>query len=221
MNTSVGDEVKKIYGKEFSDKVKRIGGRGSRLLTVIIIAVPIGAVLVVALAFVFYFNKFVILQQAAFAQGSRIENEYQRRIDLIPKLTSTVLEYAEHERALFKFVSDTRELKLSVEKIENPPSSLKGPLFDKSLSKLMALAEQYPNVKATQSYQDLMKKIEATEDRISLARGKYSALINTYNKTVCSFPDNVFALVLGFGTLEPYHPKKEPMPLRNKRIFWP
>ena len=221
MNRSIGEEVKKIYGKELSNKSGAATGRGSKLLTYLVMGTPIVAVVAVALLFVFYFNKFVTLQQDAFAQGSRIEFEYQRRADLIPKIVDMALEYAEHERALFKFVADARELKLAGEKLENTLGAVKNPQINKSLSKLMALAEQYPNLKATQSYQVLMKKIETTEDRISSARGKYSALINKYNKTVCSFPDNMFAFAMGFGILQPYHPKKEPMPLRDKMIFWP
>jgi LemA protein len=220
MNSSIGEEVKKIYGKQLSDKTKNALRRGSKLLTGIVIGLPIIALVAAALVCVSYFDKFVILQQEAFAQGSRIEYEYQRRADLIPKLITITLEYAEHEQAMFQYVSDARALKMAIQKLQNTSGAARGPEFDANLSKLMALAEQYPNLKATQSYQELMKKIETTEDRISTARGKYSAMINKYNRTVCQFPDNVFAGILRFGVLAPYHPQKDPMPLRNKRIFF-
>jgi LemA protein len=213
MNTSIGEEVKKIYAKELSDKASTISKSGSKLVIGIIISSSVLAALALSLILIFYFNKFVALQQDAFAQGARVESEYQRRTDHIAKLAGIAIEYARHEQALFKYVSDTRELKMVMETSGNSQIS-------KNLPKLMALAEQYPNLKATQSYQDLMKKIETTEDRISASRGKYSALINKYNKTVCTFPDNLVARIMGFNTLQPYHPKKEPMPLRDKRIFW-
>jgi LemA protein len=221
MNSGIGEEVKKIYGKEISDKSRIILGKGSKLTThIIVIWIPLIALLAVAITVILFFNKFVILQQKAFFEGSRVEFEYQRRSDLIPKIETMAVEYAQHEQALFKFVADTRELKIAGENLESSLPAAKGRDFGKNLSKLMALAEQYPNLKATQSYQVLMKKIETTEDRISTARSRYSAAINKYNKTVCSFPDNIFAHILGIGTLSPYHPTLEPMPLRNKKIFF-
>jgi LemA protein len=111
-------------------------------------------------------------------------------------------------------------LKKSLQKLENELGTSKGAEVDKSISKLMALAEQYPDLKATQSFQDLMEKSENAENRIASMRETYSRSINRYNTTIQSFPDNVFAHLLPFEKIERYHPEKEPMPIRNWRIFW-
>lgn len=220
MNNSIGDEVKALYGKELAEKPPKITGRKSKLLTYIVIGVPGVAVIIAWLVIVHYFAKFVTMQQHIYAQGSRIEIEYQRRADLIPKLIGIAKEYAQHERDLFKYVSDARDLQKMAEKMESELGTIKAAEIEKSIAKLMALAEQYPDLKATQSFQDLMEKVQTAEDRIASMRETYAAFIRKYNTTMDSFPDAVFALLLRFKKIEPYHPEKDPMPIRNNRIFW-
>ena len=181
------------------------------LLTLILIYVVIAS---------FCFCKFVTMQQEIFKYGSQLEVEYQRRGNLIPRLSEIAKNYAQHERNLMTYISDARTLKKSSEKLVKVLGPAKKMQVEKVFSKLIALAEQYPNLKADQSYQSLMSKIVITENRIALKREGYAVMINKYNLKIQTFPYIIFAKIFSFESINVYDPNKNPMPEKDNRFFF-
>jgi len=137
--------------------------------------------------------------KAYFAQ---VGVELKRRSNLIPNLVVTVRKYAFHEEEIFKHVSDAREMltqaKNMTEKMEAAAK------LDTALSKLLAVVEQYPDLKATQSMQDLIKELTNTENRIAEEKGKYNEVARAYNQLLSAFPTNILGRIYGFAQRMPY-----------------
>lgn len=195
--SNIGDEVKKIYGHELEEKKKRnapaISTDGKMLYIVISIIAAI-----IIFAAIFYWNKFVILQQTVFTKEGQMEKEYQRRNDLIPNLIEITRDYAQHERQLFKYVSDVRTGLESAENLMKEMRRIKKVEGKNILSKMMALAEQYPDLKATQSFQDLMDKLEEQENRLADTRDAYNKAAQVYNTVLATFPSSFFNFFFRF-----------------------
>jgi LemA protein len=132
-------------------------------------------------------------------------NQYQRRADLIPNLVNTVKGYAAHEKDVLLGVTEARA---SVGKIAATPELINDPeAFAKfqaaqaqlsgALSRLLLVAENYPNLKADASFRDLQAQLEGTENRITVARNRYIKAVQEYNTTVRQFPSNLTAMVFG------------------------
>jgi LemA protein len=142
------------------------------------------------------YNRFVGQEEAIKAAWAEVENQLTRRNDLIPNLVETVKGYASHEREVFQAIADSRA-RLSgattpVEKIEaaNQQSS--------ALSRLLAIVESYPQLKADQSFNRLMDELAGTENRIAVARMRYNERVQEYNTARRRFPANVTATIFGF-----------------------
>lgn len=218
---NIGEEVTRLYAKELAIPKKNMGTQASTATGIVAVVFAL-LVLSIGFAFVHYWTKYIYLQQAIYAQESRIEKELQRRANLQTKLIAIATEYARHERVIFKYISDARVLKKSAEKLESALSPTKGAEVGKTLSKLMALAEQYPDLKATKSFQLLMEMNEITEDRIASTRDKYIALTREYNAGLQSFPDNMFNLFLRFKKMEFYRVEEDTNPapqIHNMDLF--
>lgn len=202
---SIGDEVKKLYGKELEENPKKKGiGKTSGSLAYLVLFIIVIVVLLF-ISVIYYYNRFATMAQYIKAQQSQIEKEYQRRADLIPNLIDIAGDYAKHESELFHYVSDARSLLESTGKLKDGLKAIKQMEIEKALSGLIALAEQYPDLKATQSFQDLMDMVEVTEDRIASMREKYISLIRGYNTILVTFPSNLFNLTLGFKEIDYFH----------------
>lgn len=151
------------------------------------------------------YNTMVTNDEAVTKQWGNVENVYQRRLDLIPNLVSTVKGYATHEQETFTKVIEARAKATQVN--INPQNlnaeSLKqfqaaqGELSS-ALSRLMVVVEQYPDLKANQSFLDLQRQLEGSENRISEERRKYNELVNVYNSHIRIFPKNIWASIFGF-----------------------
>lgn len=151
------------------------------------------------------YNTMVTNDEAVTKQWGNVENVYQRRLDLIPNLVSTVKGYATHEQETFTKVIEARAKATQVN--INPQNlnaeSLKqfqaaqGELSS-ALSRLMVVVEQYPDLKANQSFLDLQRQLEGSENRISEERRKYNELVNIYNAHIRIFPKNIWASIFGF-----------------------
>lgn len=139
------------------------------------------------------------------AAWSEVLNQYQRRADLIPNLVNTVKGYAAHEKDVLLGVTEARA---SVGKIAATPELINDPeAFQKfqaaqaqlsgALSRLLLVAENYPNLKADASFRDLQAQLEGTENRITVARNRYIKTVQEYNTTVRQFPSNLTAMVFG------------------------
>lgn len=202
---NIGDEVEKLYGRELEEKNNRASSKTTKKnrlslylrLTIIIV--------ILILPGVFYWNRFVNLQQTVFTKQGQMDKEYQRRNDLIPNLIELTKDYARHERELFKYVSDVRA---GLESAENLMKEMKKTEKVKGkdiLSKIMALAEQYPDLKATQSFQDLMDKLEEQENRLADTRESYNRAAQIYNTVLISFPSSAYNVFFRFKLVPYFH----------------
>jgi len=154
------------------------------------------------------YNKFQSLDEDAKASWSEVLNQYQRRADLVPNLVATVKGYAEHEEKVFTEVADARSkvgsIQVTPEVLNDPDAFAKyqaaqGQLTQ-ALSHLMAVTENYPNLKADQGFRDLQAQLEGTENRVTVARNRYIETIKDYNVAIRSFPQNLTAMMFGYKT---------------------
>ncbi len=139
------------------------------------------------------------------ASWSEVINQYQRRADLVPNLVKTVKAYASHEEQVLTQVAEARarvgSLQVTPEVLNDPAAfakfqSAQGQLSS-ALSRLLAVSENYPQLKADAGFRDLQAQLEGTENRIAVARQRYIKSVQDYNVTVRSFPSNLTAMVFG------------------------
>jgi len=140
------------------------------------------------------------------ASWSEVVNQYQRRADLVPNLVNTVKGYASHEREVLTQVTEARArvgaIQASPALLNDPEAfarfqSAQGQLTG-SLSRLLAVSENYPQLKADAGFRDLQAQLEGTENRIAIARNRYIQAVQGYNVTVRSFPSNLTAMAFGY-----------------------
>lgn len=152
------------------------------------------------------YNQFQSLDEDAKASWSEVLNQYQRRADLVPNLVATVKGYAEHEEKVLTDVADARSkvgsVQVTKEVLDDPEALAKfqaaqGQLTG-ALSRLMAVAENYPNLKADQGFRDLQAQLEGTENRVTVARNRFIESVKNYNVSVRSFPNNLTAMMFGY-----------------------
>lgn len=152
------------------------------------------------------YNAFQAQDEAVKAAWSEVVNQYQRRADLIPNLVNTVKGYAAHEQDTLRAVTEARaeatSFRVTPEVLENPQAfqqfqQVQGELSS-ALSRLMAVSENYPNLKADASFRDLQSQLEGTENRITVARQRYIQAVREYNTLVRSFPTNLTAMMFGY-----------------------
>ena len=152
--------------------MKKISGGLIALIIVIVCALGI---------FSFYkntYNSMVSLDEDVSASWAEVQNQYQRRLDLIPNLVSTVKGYAKHESDVFTQVSQDN--------------------LGASLQRLLMVTEQYPELKADQNFLALQDQLEGTENRITVARNRFNDTAKKYNKRIRQFPANIIANMSGF-----------------------
>ena len=139
---------------------------------------------------------------------SEVLNQYQRRADLVPNLVETVKAFAAQERDVLTRVTEARSrvgsIQATPDLVENPEAFAKfqaaqGELSG-ALSRLLAVVENYPQLKSDANFRDLQAQLEGTENRIAVARNRYIKAVQEYNVTVRSFPSNLTAMAFGFRT---------------------
>jgi len=152
------------------------------------------------------YNDFQRKDEAVKAAWAEVVNQYQRRADLIPNLVNTVKGYAAHEKetleAVIKARSAATSFQITPEVLNNPEAfkkfqQVQGELSS-ALSRLMAVSERYPDLKANQNFRDLQSQLEGTENRITVARNRYIKAIEEYNVLTRSFPENLTAMMFGY-----------------------
>lgn len=152
------------------------------------------------------YNEFQSRDEAVKAAWGEVVNQYQRRADLIPNLVNTVKGYASHERDTLEAVTKARaaatSFQITPEVLNNPETFQKfqqaqGELSS-ALSRLLAVSENYPNLKADASFRDLQSQLEGTENRITVARQRYIVAIRDYNVLARSFPTNLTAMLFQY-----------------------
>jgi LemA protein len=153
------------------------------------------------------YNDFQRLDETVKSAWAEVLNQYQRRADLIPNIVATVKGEANFEQETLTRVIEARAratgIQATSELVNNPEAFAKfqaaqGELTG-ALSRLMVVAEQYPNLKANQGFQDLRVQLEGTENRITVARNRYIKTVQDYNVLARQFPTNLTAMVFGYG----------------------
>ena len=183
---------------------------GKVLMIVAGVIVAIG--LAVALTISGIYNRLVTLQQGTDAAWAQVQNVYQRRADLVPNLVNTVKGAADFERTTLNEVTEARA---SVGRVQLPaggaptdPQKLQEfaqaqAQLGGALSRLLVVAERYPELKATQAFRDLQAQLEGTENRIAVERGRFNEAVQAYNTAIKRFPAVLFAGMFGH-TQRPY-----------------
>ena len=149
------------------------------------------------------YNQIQTKDEGVKAGWSEVLNQYKRRADLIPNLVSTVKGYASHEERVLTEVTEARAKVSQINVNANDAQSLaqfqaaQGQL-SQALSRLMVVTENYPNLKADQSFLGLQTQLEGTENRITVARGRYIGLVQDYNTYIRQFPVNLTAMMFGY-----------------------
>ncbi len=178
--------------------------------TIILLSV-IGSVIILAILLAGWgtgiYNSLVKSDEGVNQAWAQVQNQYQRRLDLIPNLVEVVKGYAAHEKEVFEKVAEARA---SVGKLQVTPEILNNPqLFQKFqeaqssmgswLSRLLAVAENYPQLKANENFLQLQAQLEGTENRIAVERMRFNQVVQEYNVRVRTFPTSIFAGMFGFG----------------------
>ena len=142
------------------------------------------------------YNRFTTQEEAIKGAWGEVQNQIQRRNDLIPNLVETVKGYASHEEGVFKEIADARSRLLAA---KTPEETIQAANQQTSaLGRLLAVVENYPNLKANEQFNRLMDELAGTENRLTVARMRYNERIQEYNTTRRRFPSNMTAKVFGF-----------------------
>ena len=170
----------------------------STIITIVVVAV-------IAVWAVSGYNSLVKSDEAVSTAWSNVENQYQRRADLIPNLVNTVKGYAAHEKETLDAVTTarTRATQVTVDAEDLTPEKLQE--YQKAqgevgaaLGRLLAITESYPDLKANENFRDLQAQLEGTENRIATERMKFNESARAYNTKMRSFPTNIIASMFGF-----------------------
>ena len=175
-----------------------------------------GIIVIIALIAIIFlwgmggYNGLVNSQENVKSQWGNVENQYQRRADLIPNLVETVKGYAAHEKSTFEEVISARAkaTQITVDPTNLTPEKLQefqaaqGQLSS-ALGRLIAVAENYPDLKANQNFLELQAQLEGTENRISVERNKFNEMAKEYDVAIRRFPKNIIAGIFNFNNI-PY-----------------
>lgn len=165
--------------------------------------IAIGVVVVIFLVVLMIFgsyvsakNQMVAKQESVKAQWSQVDVVLQRRADLIPNLVSTVKGYATHEEKVFDDIANARSALLNA---RDPSGKIQANgQLDGALGRLLALSENYPNLKADQNFLSLQSQLEGSENRIAVERRRYNETLRDYNTFIRQFPNSIWAGIAGF-----------------------
>src|SRR5687768_7384212 len=159
----------------------------ARLAVILLAALPLGGC---------SYNRFVSQEEAVKAQWAQVQNQLQRRNDLIPNLVETVKGYAQHEEAVFRDIAEARSKLLAA---QSPADTIQAANQQTSaLGRLLAVVENYPQLRANEQFNRLMDELAGTENRIAVERMRYNEKIQEYNTSRRQFPANITASLFRF-----------------------
>ena len=166
----------------------------------------LGLLLLLVMWGVGVYNRMVGLDESVRSAWSQVENQYQRRADLIPNLVETVKGYAAQEKSVFTEVAEARarvgQITVTKEVLEDPDAFAKFQQaqdgLSSALSRLLAVSENYPELKSNENFMALQNQLEGTENRITVARKGYNDVVQSFNTTVRTFPGSLIAGLTGF-----------------------
>ncbi len=182
--------------EEDSRKEKKMKGILIGLGIIFFIAI----VAIIGLAGVY--NGIVSKHETITAKWAQVENQLQRRNDLIPNLVNTVKGYAAYEKNVLENITNARSQWAKASSVEEKVKA--AGTIDSALGRLLLITENYPNLKADQTYLKLMDELSGTENRISVERMRYNEAVRDYNITVRMFPGNIIAGMFGYKTATEY-----------------
>ncbi len=177
----------------------------------LIVGLAIGGVLIIGIILlvmwgISVYNNLVASEQNVLKQWSQVENQYQRRADLIPNLVNTVKGYANFEKEVLTQVTEARarvgQFNVTPDVLNDPQAfekfqSVQGDLSS-ALSRLLAVVENYPELKANENFLQLQAQLEGTENRISVERKRFNETVQEYNTMIKRFPASMLAGMFGF-----------------------
>lgn len=179
--------------------------KSKKVITIVAICV---AILVLCISyFVGIYNALVSMDEAVSSSWAQVENQYQRRLDLIPNLVSTVQGYAKHESSVLEEVTNARakcggSVEVGDEILSDPEAFARYQeaqnAVSSSLQRLLAVVENYPDLKANENFLALQDQLEGTENRIAVERKRFNDAVQNYNKAIRVFPKNIVAKNHGF-----------------------
>lgn len=177
--------------------------------------IVIAVIAVIVIYGITAYNSLVSQEEKVGNAWSNVENQYQRRSDLIPNLVNTVKGYASHEKETFQAVVEARskatQTTISIDELTPEKMAAyqraQGEVSS-ALSRLLAISENYPELKASENFQTLQAQLEGTENRISVERRNFNEAARTYNTAIRRFPKNIFAGMFGFEK-RPYFEAEE------------
>lgn len=153
------------------------------------------------------YNGLVTKSEAVETALSQIDNQLQRRNDLIPNLVETVKRYAAHEEEIFTNLAEARAKLAGAGTIGQQAEA--DAAINSALSRLLAIAENYPELKANENFIQLQDELAGTENRIATARRDYNEVSRTYNTSIRRFPTNIFANIFGFERVDYFEASDE------------
>jgi LemA protein len=159
-----------------------------------------GAVLLVAVLTVYYYNRFVTLENRIDNSWSQIDVQLKKRADLVPNMVETVEGYVEHEKEVMDKVSESREKMLNAQSPEEEAKA--GNKMGEALKSLFAVAEDYPDLKASENFKELQQELSSIENKVAYSRQHYNDAILEYNNAIETFPAVVFANMFGHSEKE-------------------
>ena len=173
--------------------------------------VIIGLVAILAFWGISAYNGMVTEDENVSKVWADVESQYQRRADLIPNIVATVKGYAEHEKGTFEAVVEARAKATSINLTVDDLNEENTKKFQEAqsqvssaLGRLIAVSENYPELKANEQFMELQAQLEGTENRINEARNKFNAAVKDYNLIVRRFPGNIMASIFGFDQKAPF-----------------
>lgn len=173
--------------------------------SMIILLAVVAVVALLVIGAVSMYNGLVTMDEKVNGQWANVETQYQRRADLIPNLVNTVKGYATHEKETLEGVVEARSQATQMKVDINDLTPEKLAAYQKAqgavtsaLGKLLAITENYPDLKANQNFLELQAQLEGTENRINVARKNFNDAAQAYNTNIRRFPKNIFAGMFGF-----------------------
>jgi LemA protein len=169
-------------------------------MRVIWVIVVVAVVVALALILILIYNRLVRLRNRTDNAWAQVDVQLRRRYDLIPNLVEAVKGYASHERATFDEVTRARTAAQQAQTVREQGAAEN--MVTQAIGRLFAVAEQYPELRATENFQDLQAQLSETEGKIAIARQVYNDTVLTYNNAVQTVPTNIVAGTFGFVTRE-------------------
>lgn len=156
----------------------------------------VAIIIILAIASISYYNKFTVLSRSADAQWAQVENQFQRRFDLIPNLVESVKGIMKQEQAVFTAIADART-RYAGAGTPNEKAAAASQV-EGALGRLLVILENYPQLRSSENVTRLMDELAGTENRIAVERGRFNEVVGSYNIAVSRIPGVMFAKVFGF-----------------------